>query len=421
MTVVQTASRMVELVRDLGDCADSRQILISAGRHFRQLFGDYNAVLLAVENDLEGDWTLLTLESPYVPSWGGIANHQLPADTDTDEIVRRLGKVVGHRMSSDSALRASLIDVNEPFWACDNVLAVRLASLSGAPSRSFMGTPWRRPDGRGGWLMLGYAEPRVIGDDAVKLFTTAVQVTSRLSMYPALVNYIARQQRINDVVRRNLVHDLKTPIAVIKGSAETLEMDDVWEDVETKRELLENIVESCTRLLEDIKDILEPVGEAWTPQLTMFDLSQLLHKVVMAERMTERAKSHRIDLVGADKPLHVQADQRKVRRVIENLLSNAVKYSPGQDKTVKVHLTTIDNEVQVAFVDEGIGMSEVQLERVLNGAGRVVDEKLGIEGSGFGLDSAQTVLEAHGGRLEARSAPGRGSTFVAVLPRWPEE
>lgn len=419
--MVQTAARMVELVRDLGDCEDSRQIFVSAGRHFRQLFGDYNAVILALENDLEGDWSLLTLESPYTPSWGGIANHQIPDGTDTDEIVRRLGKVVGHRLSTDSALRGSLIESSEPFWACDNVLAVRLASVSGAPSRSFMGTPWKRPDSRNGWLVLGYTEPRVIGDDAVKLFTTAVQVTSRLSMYPALVNHIARQQRINDAVRRNLVHDLKTPIAVIKGSAETLQMEEMWEDIQTRKELLENVVESCTRLLEDIKDILEPVGEAWTPQATMFDLGQLLHKTVMAERMTDRAKGHSIMLIGADKPLHVQADQRKIRRVVENLLSNAVKYSPGQDKTVKVHLSTIDNEVQVAFVDEGIGMSEVQLERVMNGAGRAVDDKLGIEGSGFGLDSARTVLEAHGGRLEARSAPGRGSTFVAVLPRWPEE
>lgn len=419
--MVQTAARMVELVRDLGDCADSREIFVSAERHFRQLFGDYNSVLLLLENDLEGDWSLLTLESPYTPSWGGVANHQLPEGTDTDEIVRRLGKVVGHRLNSDSALKSSLVESNEPFWVCDNVLAVRLASLSGAPCRSFMATGWKRPDSRKGWLLLGYAEPRVIGDDAVKLFTTATQVTSRLAMYPALVNYISRQQKINDAVRQNLVHDLKTPISVIKGSAETLELPEVWQDAATRKELLDNIVESCVRLLEDIKDILEPVGAAWAPKTTMFDLSQMLHKTVMAERMTDRARGHTIALLGADKPLHVLADQRKLRRVVENLLSNAVKYSPGMDKTVKVHLSTTDNEIQIAFVDEGIGMSEIQLERVMNGAGRVVDDSLGIEGSGFGLDSVRTVLEAHGGRLEGRSSPGRGSTFVAVLPRWPEE
>ena len=112
----------------------------------------------------------------------------------------------------------------------------------------------------------------------------------------------------------------------------------------------------------------------------------------------------------------VEVDPRKFRRVVENLLSNAVKYSPGTGKTVTVSLDHEGDEFSVSVKDDGIGMNDVQLARVMNDAGRVVEDELGIEGSGFGLESARTVLEAHGGRLSAASQPGRGTTFTMILP-----
>jgi signal transduction histidine kinase len=103
--------------------------------------------------------------------------------------------------------------------------------------------------------------------------------------------------------------------------------------------------------------------------------------------------------------------------VLENLVSNAVKYSPGAGKTVTVALKADDKEVRIAFRDEGIGMNDEQLERIMTEEGRAVDRALGIEGAGFGLDSCRRVLEAHGGQLEASSQPGKGSNFCAVFPR----
>ena len=393
----QTAVRVIELVRDLGDCADSKQVLLTAGRHYRQLFGDFNVAALLMEIGQTGHWMSLVLESPYSPSWGGVAHHQLPKETDLDEIVKRMGRDVSDRIVNDPVLAPRLIGSVQPFWCCDNLVAVRLTAILGCPSRSFMVIPWRRPKDPAGWLMLGYSESRVIGDDALDLFNTVGQVTARLSMYPALVNYIDRTEKINQSLRRNLVHDLKTPLTVIKGYAETLEHAEVVEDVEMRDEFLGAIVESCTRLIEDLKEILETVSSAYRPVYGEFNLSHLIQRVVMAERHTDRSKHHELELEGTDKPLMVEADQRKIRRVLENLLSNAVKYSPGTGKVVTVRLTNDETTFRVEIQDQGIGMTEDQLARVMNDAGRVVDDGLGIEGSGFGLDSARKVVEAHNG------------------------
>jgi signal transduction histidine kinase len=180
---------------------------------------------------------------------------------------------------------------------------------------------------------------------------------------------------------------------------------------------LTGIIEQADRLLDDLKDILVPLDDAWRPQPEEFDLNVVLHQAVIAERHTERAQNHRIQLDAKDGPCVVYVDRRKIRRVLENLVSNAVKYSPGAGKTVTVSLSFDKDTVSVSFRDGGIGMSQEQLERVLAEGGRAVDRSLGIEGSGFGLDSCRRVLEAHGGRLDAVSEPGSGSTFTAVFPR----
>lgn len=244
--------------------------------------------------------------------------------------------------------------------------------------------------------------------------------------FNAMVQESENQERIQNQVRRNIVHDLKTPVTVIKGMGETLTFPEMAEDPTWRDEMVRAIIEQSDRLLDDLKDILVPIDEEYTPEYETFDLSILLEKVVKAEKHTSRAQGHQIVIAGTDAPIMVRADRRKVRRVLENLLSNAIKYSPvqvpGEVKRVDVALEPpFGGEVAVSFRDEGLGLAPEQLARVLTDGGRVESHAgLGIEGTGFGLNSVQKVLTAHGGRLEAESAEGRGSTFRALLPVEPE-
>lgn len=216
-------------------------------------------------------------------------------------------------------------------------------------------------------------------------------------------------------VRRDVVHDLKTPVTVIKGCVETLRHLDAAEDAALREELLQAISEQSDRLLEDLRDLLDPVDDLWFPNRDRFDLALLLQHVVFAECRTARAASHTILLHGAEMPLEVVADRRKIRRVLENLLSNAVKYSPGEDQRVRVWLRRENAHAVISVGDDGVGMTAEALEAALHGEGRQ-HRYLPVEGSGYGLRSCRRILQAHGGDLRATSIPWLGSTFEAMIP-----
>ena len=241
--------------------------------------------------------------------------------------------------------------------------------------------------------------------------------------FNAMIEESESAERIQNQVRRNIVHDLKTPVTVIKGMGETLMFPEMAEDPTWREEMVRAIIEQSDRLLDDLRDILVPIEGDYVPESETFDLAILVEKVVKAEKHTSRAQGHEIIVRGTDAPISVTADRRKLRRVLENLLSNAIKYSPGQGHRVYITVDVAGNDqAAVSFRDEGLGMSPDQLATVLADGGRVASHaSLGIEGTGFGLDSVQKVLRAHGGRLEVVSTEGRGSTFTAILPLGPGE
>jgi signal transduction histidine kinase len=102
-----------------------------------------------------------------------------------------------------------------------------------------------------------------------------------------------------------------------------------------------------------------------------------------------------------------------IERVIANMLDNAVKYSPN-DTVVLVKLNDWNLEVQVQVIDAGIGISAEHLPYIFDAFYRVSRDS---EGSGLGLSIAKEIVEAHGGKIWVKSAPGMGSTFSFTLPK----
>ncbi|MFM9873914.1 MAG: sensor histidine kinase [Fimbriimonadaceae bacterium] len=414
---VETAQRMLELIHDLGECLDGRQILVAALRHYRFLFGDYKGMALLLNNPKSDSWRSVVMENPYGQSWGGLNHNQLPERTDIDQIGAELGHDATAWITNEGPFRRALVDSKASFVADGSALAVRLGMFTGLEADVYWVGSWQLPGGGHAWSVLGFMRAHVPDEKLFSLYCTAVETTSRMAYYPSLLQSVARTERINQSIRRNIVHDLKTPITVIKGYADTLALEGMREDAEMFEELVTGIEESCQRLLSDIKDIIEPIEGAWSPQKEEFDLSLMLQKVVLAERHTERSRGHELLVEGCDTPVMVCADRRKLMRVVENLLSNAVKYSPGAGKKVWTRLRVAGELIGIEVQDQGFGLSADQIQRVLNDCERVVDESLGIEGSGFGLNSCQFVLRAHGGQLQVESDVGAGSVFRAVVKR----
>jgi signal transduction histidine kinase len=361
--------QMLDLIRDISERRDVKGVITAVARRYAMLFGDYELLAIVLTNKACDCWRCFALPNPSKAA-DKISLQQLPPNTGMEELVNSMGYDVTSFISRPT-LQESLAEQIAPFVAnnhpgCGTLLS-DLSAMLGTELKTVMAASQLRPLERGrSWVFLGYQEPVDVSDEVLALYDATIEITSRLTGYLSLYNDITRLEHLNQSVRRNLVHDLKTPLAVIKGCADTLLNLDVESQRELGHELVSGISEQAERLLEQLQELLAPpVESGWHPQYEEFDLALSIQKTVMAERHTERARNHHIVVEGANAPMLVRADARKIRRVIENLLSNAVKYSPGRGKTVRVSLSVHENNVAIAFCDDGLGMAPEQLRRVL--------------------------------------------------------
>lgn len=417
-------SLLLRLVEELGSCSDVGAIYRSSAKIFSEVFAPFDVFGVIASDAAEVSWRAMAIENPKVPSWGGLGVHQLEGEPDTDSLILKHGRSLSRKMLEVPELD-SLLRQDEQIAVLHREESPELldafSGCCGIELESIIGCWWSRPRGGRGWIFLASRKSRTYELDTQKLFVASVKVAARMAWYPGLVQNILRQERMNYTMRRHIVHDLKTPMTVVKGCAQTiLEHWDSMSD-EVKIELLGSVVENSERLLNDLKDLLEPLDAVWMPNLEVFDLSLVLEHIRRQEEFTERSRGHIIHLMGSDSPVMVKADRRKIRRVLENILSNAVKYSPQETesdtKNIWIKIWEEDKTICVSIRDEGLGMDDVQLHRVLNRAGRAVSSQLGIEGTGLGLESVRRILDAHQGTLKADSKLGSGSTFWMCLPK----
>lgn len=213
-------------------------------------------------------------------------------------------------------------------------------------------------------------------------------------------------------------HELKTPLALIMGYAETLAREDVDWDRETLQESAEVIRDEAKRLTGLVNNLLE-AARSQTGRLpiqkTSIRVDQLAHRWVGEFQTVDTNHRWAVDFP-ADFPT-VEADPERIRQVIQNLLSNAVKYSPPGG-LIKVAGWVEEKQIGVLVSDEGPGIPfDVQpqlFQRFARGRGYATRQA---EGAGLGLYLSKTIIEAHGGRLWLESMPERGTTFYFTLPR----
>ncbi len=206
--------------------------------------------------------------------------------------------------------------------------------------------------------------------------------------------------------------ELRTPLTSIYGFAQTLLREDVaFGDVE-RRTFLEFIARESERLTTTV-DALLNVARLDTGDLTVSleptDVALVVTAVVSSSE--PGGNGHRfvadLDIDG----LAVQADPEKLRQVLDQLVANAVKYSP-EGGTVTVSAHRLDDAVEVAVADEGIGIPQSERERIFSKFYKAG----GGQGTGLGLFIAQGLVREMGGRMWVDSEEGRGSRFAFELP-----
>lgn len=212
-------------------------------------------------------------------------------------------------------------------------------------------------------------------------------------------------------------HELKTPVAIIKGYAGTLRREDADWDPQTLRKGLRVIEEESDRLDILITNLLE-ASRIQTGGLRLdmvpLQITGLVNKLV--EDFRTQTDQHDFEVDFPEELPPVVVDFERIRMVLSNLLANAIKYSP-QGGTIRVGGWAQDNRAIIYVTDQGIGIPESEIPHIFERFYRV-DNRLSrtAAGTGLGLYLCKAVVEAHGGEIWVRSKPGEGSTFYFSLP-----
>lgn len=225
-------------------------------------------------------------------------------------------------------------------------------------------------------------------------------------------------QEMQNVFISTVSHELKTPVALIKGHAATLRREDVTWDADIVREYSAVIEEESDRLNTLIENLLtaSKLQAHQGMQLSMDEDVRLDHLAEQSvERFSTQSKNHRFKLNFPDDFPPVQGDSMRLRQVIDNLLNNAIKYSPDGGE-IEAGGYADDHTVSVYVRDQGVGITEADQERIFDRFYRV-DGALSrkTQGTGLGLYLSRAIIEAHGGTMRVESEPGQGSTFIFTL------
>lgn len=255
------------------------------------------------------------------------------------------------------------------------------------------------------------------------LFEEMTRVNSELAnAQRALAKANAELKQLNEQRNRlmgMLAHDLRTPLQVISGFAEHLGTRLKGRIEPRDMNCLDRIRESSLFMSHLIDDALS-MAAAQAGKLHVarrpVDLAALVQRNVAINSVIARSKDIRLEVTAADGLPRVQADPSKLEQLMNNLLSNAVKYSERGTR-VDVTVDRTDTHARIVVADQGRGMSKAETARIFQPFARHAQSGTAGEMSvGLGLFICRTIVDAHGGRILVRSAPGEGSTFTVELP-----
>jgi PAS domain S-box-containing protein len=224
-------------------------------------------------------------------------------------------------------------------------------------------------------------------------------------------------------VRKNeflamLGHELRNPLAAVKGGVQLLQVDKVREETRLMAvPIISQQVDHMARLIDDLQDVGRMIQGKFRMRFEPIVLQDVIAQAItMVDEVLQR-KSCTVATELPSEPIVLSGDAVRLAQVFSNILTNAAKYSSGSCQ-VRVQAMVESREVAVSIRDNGVGISPELLPHVFDlfvQSKRSLDRADG--GLGLGLNLVQRIVEAHGGRVEALSAgEGEGSEFVVHLP-----
>jgi signal transduction histidine kinase len=237
------------------------------------------------------------------------------------------------------------------------------------------------------------------------------------------VTAAALSERLKDQFITAISHELRTPMAVIKGMSEVIMAQ--GEDGQPNRKLLETLsrnVDILDRMIVELLDISELASGGFNIRREIIALEPLIWNVVRGVAPEMKRQGHDISVMLRERErLNVVGDDHRLRWALGHLIQNSIRYTESGGHILVTASPTGADQIAIQVVDTGVGISEKDLPHIFNRfyrgeartpAGKLLDPR----GLGQGLFIAQTVTEAHGGYLAVGSQAGQGSIFTMTLP-----
>ena len=220
----------------------------------------------------------------------------------------------------------------------------------------------------------------------------------------------------------NASHELKTPITIIRGFAETLQENPDL-DKSIIRDITEKLVRNSHRMTKIIKNLLtladiENLPHFRLQHTSLVDLSESCIHTLLATHPKACVSICKIGNATPDEPFTVDIDPELLEVALMNLLDNAAKYSKENPQiTINLEKNIDSGYTKLSVQDSGIGIPEIDLEHIFGRfytVNKLESKKKG--GSGLGLSIVETIVEKHLGKVYVESVPGEGSTFTMLIP-----
>lgn len=212
-------------------------------------------------------------------------------------------------------------------------------------------------------------------------------------------------------------HELKTPVALIKGYVSTLRREDAsWDPkiVDDSLQVIEEEADRLTVLIENLLDASRLQAGALAINEADVALDALAHRI--ADRFRTQTSVHTIVVDFPPNFPVVLADEDRISQVLSNLLSNAIKYSPDGGE-IRISGKVLPQYVVICVSDQGPGIAPDDIPHVFDRFYRSSDAARKTKGAGLGLYLARAVVEAHKGRIWVDPKPGDGARVCFSLPR----
>jgi two-component system, OmpR family, phosphate regulon sensor histidine kinase PhoR len=236
-----------------------------------------------------------------------------------------------------------------------------------------------------------------------------------------LFHDITQLKRVDQIRRdfvANVSHELRTPLSILRGYIETL-----IDNPKTSREELARILQIMDRhskrlglLVNDLLSLAQLESSSANFEICEVHLREFFDSVIRdwKEKLARKNLKVIVDLAPDMPP--IRADETRLQEVLYNLVENAVKYS-RENGEIRLQAERSGSEIVISVGDDGIGISKDDLPRIFERfyrADKARSRELG--GTGLGLAIVKHIAQLHGGRVEAESEPGRGTTVRIFLP-----